>query len=242
MGIIFMRYAKLVLILGFAFISMFLANAAIMYNLFGINVLKAGFLHGISKTGQFYANEFVDDTAHEQRKSASVNEVGHINSSRGDIGHLCGGYTDDARGFSEGSGYPDTNSDSTQDNQSGSAPGIHQSNGSGFVNSGTVKDFSEGTGNSGAASGTDEYYMTAEELEFIKGRLGLREKISAMAIISRMDKDVIDQISRLARNGITMEEFEIISRAVEQYLTEDEREEILKVLGKNRQLYAESKK
>lgn len=84
------------------------------------------------------------------------------------------------------------------------------------------------------------YYMTADEVEFLKRRLGLADKISIMAIISRLEKDAIDEIYSLSLDGVTIDEFEEISGAMEDYLSEAEFGKLKRILNKSKMLYAQS--
>lgn len=118
-----------------------------------------------------------------------------------------------------------------------------------FVAEQEERDLREKTGFTGDSSRRydgrsvpEGYYMTADEVEFLKQRLGLRDKISAMVIISRMEKDVIDEIYSMSQDGVTMDEFEIISGTIEEHLSASELDKLLDILSKSKMLYAESRR
>lgn len=81
--------------------------------------------------------------------------------------------------------------------------------------------------------------MTSEEIDFLS-RLGLRDKLSAMTILSKLGKEEMDGIVEMCRDGLTNKEFAEISTLIENKLDVSEVEELKEILHRSRLLYAES--
>lgn len=76
-----------------------------------------------------------------------------------------------------------------------------------------------------------EYFMTRAEVASIDG-LSLKDKLTGISIISKVEKRHIDAIRSMAGDGVTYEEMREIRSMLEKYLTEEEIGTLCKILLK----------
>lgn len=94
------------------------------------------------------------------------------------------------------------------------------------------------SGTAEAGSGPDAGYMTSGEVQSL-GELGLRDKLAALTILSKIGSSDSDRIYELAADGVTNAEMEEIKRLLESKLSQADMEELYVILDRNRKLYAE---
>lgn len=86
----------------------------------------------------------------------------------------------------------------------------------------------------------DEYFITAREVASIED-LSLHDKLTGMAVLSKLDKDDIDKLFGIAVDGITNKEAGEIKQILEKSLSRGDIDTLVNILQKNRRAYADSK-
>ena len=84
-----------------------------------------------------------------------------------------------------------------------------------------------------------DYYMTADEIAYLS-HLGLEDKLSAMAILSKLGLKEMDRFYEMSHDGVTVTEFAELNAAVESKLTVSDIEALKEILNKSKKLYAEN--
>ncbi len=84
-----------------------------------------------------------------------------------------------------------------------------------------------------------DYYMTADEIAYLS-HLGLEDKLSAMAILSKLGLKEMDRFYEMSYDGVTVTEFAELNAAVESKLTVSDIEALKEILNKSKKLYAEN--
>ena len=95
-----------------------------------------------------------------------------------------------------------------------------------------------GSETAGAESTADTGYMTSEEVQCL-GELGLRDKLAALTVLSKIDSFKSDKIYELAIDGVTTAEMEEIRGLLEKKLSEADMDVLYGILDRSRKLYAE---
>ena len=97
------------------------------------------------------------------------------------------------------------------------------------------------------AAGADEndvpenpegFFMTCEEVASIEN-LSLRDKLTGLSILSRMEKDQIERICSISEGGVTFEEAGVIRQILEKYLSDSEIDTLNDILLRNKRVYAQ---
>jgi hypothetical protein len=108
---------------------------------------------------------------------------------------------------------------------------------------GTRQVYGDGIGLATCTDSADEsgYCILPEEIESLK-HLSLQDKLFALSIISKIDRDVKERIYEMSKDGVTYSEFAEIKRSVENFLVADDIESLEEIFLKNRATYAERNK
>ncbi|MEG6614204.1 hypothetical protein V6C42_15275 [Pseudoclostridium thermosuccinogenes] len=86
-----------------------------------------------------------------------------------------------------------------------------------------------------------KYYMTYEELMALDN-IDFWDKITGMAILSKLKKEDAEKLLELAAGGITMKEFETASRLLEEALGKEDFKKLMDITEKNKKLLADNRK
>ncbi|AUS98379.1 hypothetical protein CDQ84_04185 [Clostridium thermosuccinogenes] len=110
-------------------------------------------------------------------------------------------------------------------------------------NSGGMEANQGGQANAADAenSSYSKYYMTYEELMALDN-IDFWDKITGMAILSKLKKEDAEKLLELARGGITMKEFETASRLLEEALGKEDFKKLMDITEKNKKLLADNRK
>ena len=83
--------------------------------------------------------------------------------------------------------------------------------------------------------------MTYEELMALDN-IDFWDKITGMAILSKLKKEDAEKLLELAAGGITMKEFETASRLLEEALGKEDFKKLMDITEKNKKLLADNRK
>jgi hypothetical protein len=99
----------------------------------------------------------------------------------------------------------------------------------------------DGSGPAAFNGNADEsgYFILPEEIESLK-HLSLQDKLFALSVISKIDRDVKDRIYEMSKDGVTYSEFAEIRESVGNYLEPDDMESLEEIFLRNRSAYAGS--
>lgn len=86
--------------------------------------------------------------------------------------------------------------------------------------------------------GPNHYFISPEEIEYLK-QISLKDKLTAMAILSALDQEGIDSIVNMSEDGITQDEYDHIVKSYQKHLTPSDLEILNDILSRNKLLYAE---
>ena len=83
------------------------------------------------------------------------------------------------------------------------------------------------------------YYMTADEVAFLS-QLSLEDKLSAMAILTKLEVEDRNRILEMSLDGVTIAEYDELNASVESKLEETDVEALKEILYRSKMLYAEN--
>lgn len=207
-----MKNYKVALMLLLAiFAVVFILNAVLMYAIFGINVLNPRSSLGDRRITEQAGEDEWPALLSGLRSSAGSGP--EIKDTEWTVN------PDEAAELNEGL------------LQEGSAPGsgtaAAATNG-GLTGSGIRADMHQ----------TAAYYLTPDEVDFM-GHISLEDKLAAMAILTRLGTQELDRIYNMALDGVTHEEYTTIKAALDKKLSASEEETLIRILDKNKILYAD---
>ena len=81
-------------------------------------------------------------------------------------------------------------------------------------------------------------YMTSEELTFLT-RIDFKDKLTALSILAKLEKEDKDKIIQISLDGVTYSEYYEIEAILKNRLTQEDIEKLRSILDKNRELYAQ---
>ena len=84
----------------------------------------------------------------------------------------------------------------------------------------------------------NSYYMTSEEVAFLS-QLSLEDKLSAMAILTKLEVEDRNRIFEMAYDGVTIAEYDELNESIDSKLEEYDVEAIKRILHKSKMLYAQ---
>lgn len=203
---------KLVILIFFA---MFTINTAVMYILFGINILKpvnnsesreASGKNGANNSWVTpgYNPRWKTDSGYNQVAGEDVN--GESGSDYTDVAGEAGGDTAGnaaTDGAGDGTGTSDDRNNESR--VTDGSDGLHDPNG---------------------------LYLTESQVADL-GELDIKDKLSAVAIISKVGSDESNRIYDMAMDGVTYGELQEIEKILGRYLSADEIDSIKNIIDKS---------
>lgn len=108
---------------------------------------------------------------------------------------------------------------------------------------GAGQDYGDGAGQVTLMTGADEsgYYVYPEEIELLK-YLSLKDKLAAISIISKIDRDIADRVYEMSKDGVTYGEFSEIKESVKNYLEPADVEVLEELFHRSKEIYTENNK
>jgi len=91
-----------------------------------------------------------------------------------------------------------------------------------------------------AETNDDNYVIPYDKLISMKN-IGLMDKLSVMAIVSKIKKSNMNKIYAIAKDGVTLEEINEIKVILEEDLNKKDMNKLMKIINKNMDLYAQGK-
>ena len=84
----------------------------------------------------------------------------------------------------------------------------------------------------------NSYYMTSEEVAFLS-QMSLEDKLSAMAILTKLGVEDRNRIFEMAHDGVTIAEYDELNEFIDSKLEEYDVEALKGILHKSKMLYAQ---
>ena len=104
---------------------------------------------------------------------------------------------------------------------------------------GAGQGYADVTGQAPPMNSADDsgYYIYPEEIELLK-QLSLQDKLAALSIISKIDRDVANRVYEMSKDGVTYHEFAEIKESVENYLEPADVEVLEELFHRSKEIYA----